>query len=249
MMTYCDLNFDKILEVCSQAAQKKLTSNDLTIPVLSFMSGKKVSRFIHQFFGDHELEDIWLNSYCVSSNFSNSQLSVHERGLIRQKVMASIAIPGIFPPIVIDQDLHVDGGVVDNLPIEPMYRFPLRHIIAISLSSNENVNVNYPELPSGRRMIWNKLTRKKTGIPGLGALIVDSMTLNSRHRQETFKSKVSLYIELDLKDVGFLDDKKWKQTVQKGQDQAEEFLRKLPETDKFWLRAALAEAAESLKAH
>lgn len=40
--------------------------------------------------------------------------------MARRMVQASIAIPGVFPPVVIDSQLHVDGGVVDNLPIEPM---------------------------------------------------------------------------------------------------------------------------------
>jgi NTE family protein len=133
---------------------------------------------------------------------------VHDKRSIYQKVTASIAIPGIFPPVVLDQELHVDGGVVDNLPIEPMYRFPLRHIIAISLSNHSNSQIDCPEIPSARTLLWEKLRRKKRpNIPSIGSLIVDSLTLNSRQRQDSSKSKASLYIELDLKGVNMLDDK------------------------------------------
>lgn len=34
-------------------------------------------------------------------------------------VMASTAIPGVFPPVLIDRDLYVDGGVVQNTPLKP----------------------------------------------------------------------------------------------------------------------------------
>jgi NTE family protein len=249
MMTYSDFDFDKIHTICEQAASQKLMSNDYTFPVLSFMSGKKVFKYIRELFGGYDMEDLWVNSYCVSSNFSNAGASVHQRGPIGQKIMASIAIPGIFPPIVIDKELHVDGGVVDNLPIEPMYNFPLRHIIAISLSSHTNYDISYSELPSARKLIWNRLSGKKTGnIPGIGSMIVDSLTLNSRQKQDTAKSKASLYIELDLKGIGILDDKKWKETLTKGKIQVEEYLRKLPEAEKFWLQEQLKETAEELKA-
>jgi NTE family protein len=249
MMTYCDFDFDKIHAICEESAKKKLTSYDYTFPILSFMSGRKVLNYIREVFGDYHLEDIWVNSYCVSSNFTNAGACVHDRGPLLQKIMASIAIPGIFPPIVIDNELHVDGCVVDNLPIEPMYRFPLRHIIAISLSGSTSYDIGYSELPSARKLIWNRLSGKKAdNIPGIGALIVDSLTLNSRQRQEHSKSKASLYIELDLKGVNLLDDKKWRQTMLKGKTQAEEFLQKLKESEKFWLQEPLIEVADELKA-
>jgi NTE family protein len=152
-------------------------------------------------------------------------------------VTASIAIPGVFPPVVIDQQLHVDGGVVDNLPIEPMYRYPVRHIIAISLSGLETRTIDYPETPSAGMLIWDKLTRRrKYKIPGISSLIINSLTLNSRQKQENTKAKVSLYFEMDLKGVGLLDDKKWSQTIEKGYEQMKSFLENLPDEEKFWLK-------------
>lgn len=240
LMSYSDFDFAVIHRVCEESVRRKLTSKDFTLPITSLMSGKKVYNFIREMFGYHELEDIWINSYCVSSNFSRSGASVHEKGSIHQKITASIAIPGIFPPVIIDQELHVDGGVVDNLPIEPMYRFPLRHIIAISLSNHTNTQLECQEIPSARRILWDRIRgKKRPNIPGIGSLIVDSLTLNSRQRQDHSKSKASLYIELDLKGVNFLDDKQWQKTIVKGKTQAEEFLKHLPAAKKFWLQEGL----------
>jgi predicted acylesterase/phospholipase RssA len=248
-MAFCDLDFNRITEVCETGVKHKLTSNDYTMPLLSFMSGRKVNRFINKLLGAHDMEDLWINAYTVSSNFSHSGASVHEYGPIKQKVMASIAIPGIFPPVVINNELHVDGGVVNNLPIEPMYRFPLKHIIAISLSGQMKLEVDYQELPSARKLIWQRLLGKKQqNIPGIGTLIVESLTLNSRQRQDTFKTKASLYIELDLKEVGFLDDKHWQATMHKGALQVRQFVNSLPETKKFWIKEPLKETGEELEA-
>ncbi|MEO5890077.1 MAG: patatin-like phospholipase family protein [Ferruginibacter sp.] len=235
-MSHSDFEPAKIDALCEASAKGKLTSNDFSWPVISIMSGKKMSRFMQEMFGKSELEDIWVNSYCVSTNFSSTGTNVHSRGLISKMVRASIAIPGVFPPVVIDGQLHVDGGVVDNLPIDPMYRYPVRHIIAISLSGLQNRLVDYLETPTARMLIWDKITRKrKYLIPGIGSLIMNSLTLNSRQKQENTKAKVSLYFEMDLKGVGLMDDKKWSQTIQKGYEQMKACLENLPGEEKFWL--------------
>jgi predicted acylesterase/phospholipase RssA len=235
-MSYCDFDFQKINALCQYSAKKRLTSNDYSWPLLSIMSGKKMNAFLKKMFGSSHLEDIWINSYCVSTNFSSSATKVHDKGLTSRMVQASIAIPGVFPPVVIDRQLHVDGGVVDNLPIDPMYRYPVRHIIAISLSSFTTIEVDYTDVPSVGKLIWDKLTGKKRyRIPGITSLIINSLTLNSRQKQEIAKSKVSMYVELDLKGVGLMDDKKWIQTIEKGHKQTISFLENLPDKEKFWL--------------
>jgi NTE family protein len=155
-------------------------------------------------------------------------------------VQASVAIPGVFPPVVIDRQLHVDGCVVDNLPVEPMYRYPVRHIIAISLTSMATRFVDYAETPSTSRLLWDKFTgKKKYRVPGIASLIINSLTLNSRQKQENTKANVSLYFEMDLKGVGLLDDKKWSYTMKKGHDQVKTYLETLPEEEKFWLKKTL----------
>jgi len=236
-MSHSQFDHAKANQLCETAAKKKLTSNDYSWPFVSIMSGKKVTSFMKEMFGDADLEDLWINSYCVSTNFSTAGTKVHEKGLIRQVVQASIAIPGVFPPVVIDHQLHVDGGVVDNLPIEPMYRFPVRHIVAVSLSGLTTRNVDYTEMPTAGMLLWDKITGKKRfRTPGIVSLIINSLTLNSRQKQETTKAKVSLYFEMDLKGVGLLDDKKWDSTIQKGHDQMKAFLQNLPEKEKFWVK-------------
>jgi predicted acylesterase/phospholipase RssA len=236
-MSHSDFEQKKVDALCAASAKRRLTSNDFSWPIVSIMSGKKMAGFMKEMFGESELEDIWVNSYCVSTNFSSSGTKVHDRGLTSKMVTASIAIPGVFPPVVIDQQLHVDGGVVDNLPIEPMYRYPVRHIIAISLSGLETRTIDYPETPSAGMLIWDKLTRRrKYKIPGISSLIINSLTLNSRQKQENTKAKVSLYFEMDLKGVGLLDDKKWSQTIEKGYEQMKSFLENLPDEEKFWLK-------------
>jgi NTE family protein len=233
--SYCDFDKKKIDFYSKDSADNKLTRNDYTIPLISIMSGKKMSNYLKKMMGEAHLEDFWIGSYCVSTNYSNASTRVHDRGLAWKQIEASIAIPGIYPPVVIDNQLHVDGGVVDNLPIETMYQYPVRHIIAISLTQLKSQPVSFEETPSATHILWDKINGKKQfRIPGITAILVNSLTLNSRQKQEMSKSGVAVYLEMELKGIGMLDDSRWKEIVQKGYDQMKAALEKVPQEEKFW---------------
>lgn len=232
---FCDFHLEKLAQYTRHAAVGKLTSNDFTFPVISFMSGKKVTDFVKRTMGNANLEDFWITSYCVSTNYSNATVKIHNTGLAWKQVQASIAIPGIYPPVVIDGQLHVDGGVVDNLPIEPMYSYPISHIIAISLTQLKSQPVKFSDTPDSKTILWDKITgRKKYRLPGLTSILVNSLTLNSRQKQEMSKSGVAIYLEMKLKGVGMLDDSKWKEIVEKGFEQMSETLARVPKSERFW---------------
>ena len=66
------------------------------------------------------------------------------------------------------------------------------------------------------------------------ALLINSLTLNSVQKQETTKSQVAIYLEMDLRTFGFLDWSKWQQLIEKGYQQTHNYLKKLPVEDRFW---------------
>lgn len=233
--SFSDFDCDRINFYSKESAESKLTSNDFTIPLISIMSGKKMRNYVKKMMGDTHLEDFWVGSYCISTNYSNSTIKIHERGLAWKQIEASIAIPGIYPPVVIDNQLHVDGGVIDNLPIQTMYNYPVQHIIAISLSQVRTQEVDFDETPTALQLIWSKLTgKKKYRLPGLSSILVNSLTLNSRQKQEMKKSGVAIYLEMELKGIGMLDDSRWKEIVKKGHDQMKAALESVSPEKKFW---------------
>jgi len=61
---------------------------------------------------------------------------------LQNMILASAAVPGVFPPVEIDGELFMDGGLVRNTPIEALYRKKLSAVIAISMEPEV-----YPETP------------------------------------------------------------------------------------------------------
>lgn len=234
-LTVSDFDISKAIRICQIGAERKITSNDYNLPFISLMTGKKMRSLLKEVFEETHLEDMWVNTYCVSTNYSTASLKVHESGLTRQKLEASIAIPGVFPPVIIDKHLHVDGGVMDNLPIEAMYQKPVSHVIAIALAERAEHLVDIEKIPSAWALLVNKFTKKhRYRLPKMASLLINSLTLNSVQKQVVTKSQVSLYLEMDLRKYSFLDGSKWQTLIEKGYQQTQDYLKKLPATEQFW---------------
>lgn len=60
---------------------------------------------------------------------------MYSRGSVAAAVRASAAVPGIFSPIRQDDRILIDGGVVDNLPVDVARELKSDYIIAVDLST------------------------------------------------------------------------------------------------------------------
>ncbi|MBT8207972.1 MAG: patatin-like phospholipase family protein, partial [Acidimicrobiia bacterium] len=94
---------------------------DFSFPAISLARGDKLTSGMRQGYGETQIEDAWYEFFCVSTDLTIGGLRVHKTGPLWRAVRASVAIPGIFPPVR-DDDGHVlvDGGVLSNLPTAVM---------------------------------------------------------------------------------------------------------------------------------
>lgn len=110
---------DEFVEMAEQFANPKELF-DYTLPLTSLMASKKVTRVVRELLGDVRIEDLWRPFFCVSSNLTRAEAVIHQSGPLWEAVRASIAIPGIFTPILRGDDVLVDGGVMNNFPVDVM---------------------------------------------------------------------------------------------------------------------------------
>ena len=69
--------------------------------------------------------------YVTSTNRRTGERAILSEGPLSRAILASTAIPGVFPPVEIDGDLHVDGGVSNGLDIDAAVELGATHIIAM----------------------------------------------------------------------------------------------------------------------
>src|SRR2546428_12629156 len=79
----------------------------------SLYEGNGLSRFVARHLQVHNFEDLAVPLHTVAIDLTIGTKAVFSRGALAPAVLASSAIPGVFPPVVIEGRQHLDGGLVD----------------------------------------------------------------------------------------------------------------------------------------
>lgn len=60
--------------------------------------------------------------FCVTTNLTQGEASVHSSGTLWRLVRASMTVVGLVPPVSVDGDLLIDGGYLNNIPVDVMHQ-------------------------------------------------------------------------------------------------------------------------------
>jgi NTE family protein len=141
--------------------------DDYTLPLVSLVSGRKVSRLIRNEVGDVAIEDLPLPYFCVSTNLSSGQLAVHRRGPLWRWLRASVSIPGVLPPIIENGELFVDGATINNLPVDVMRESGIGRVIGVDVGADRTFttdSVDSDAPPLWRVLKWFRSRKQRINI-------------------------------------------------------------------------------------
>lgn len=113
--------------------------------VLSFMDirlnggvlkGEKLMNFFKSHFMDRNIEELTLPFGSVATSLTTGNEIWMREGSTVDAVRASIALPGLFTPVIQDQDILVDGGLVNPVPVSLARAMGADLLIAVDLNSD-----------------------------------------------------------------------------------------------------------------
>jgi len=121
--------------------QKKLAQNmrwrkitKIKLPRFGLVSNLNLKKFIIQTIGrDQQIQRANIPLAIITTNIETGEKVVLKKGDLAEAIMASSAIPGIFSPVTINNQMLVDGGLTENVPISPLKQMDADIIIAIDL--------------------------------------------------------------------------------------------------------------------
>jgi NTE family protein len=126
---------DDLIGLAGPVLQRADWGKDFTIPLLSLLSIRKAVPAIEALFGELDLADTPIPCFVTTVDLSDCRTVVHDTGSAARWVRASASPPGLWPPVIADDGhVHVDGGVLDNLPVEEMRARGTDAVIAINVS-------------------------------------------------------------------------------------------------------------------
>ncbi len=101
----------------------------------SYIPREKVEKSIESLFGDKCLEELPVKLAIIASDLNNAKKVIITDGKISDAVKASIAIAGIFPSVKIEGKILIDGGYVNQIPVEDAFKLGADVVIAVDVSS------------------------------------------------------------------------------------------------------------------
>lgn len=125
-------------------AIKKLV--DLNNPKRSLLKGKKAYKYIKNWVGDSTFKDTRIPFRIIATDLANGEEVVLKRGSLADAVMASISVPGIFPPVKINSRYLVDGGVLNCTPVNVLEEMGADIIIGVDLIIKRKVELDKPSM-------------------------------------------------------------------------------------------------------
>lgn len=136
----------EILEVTKEFKEPRYIWSmiDLTFPLLGFIKGDKLYKFLKKYLGDKTFYDTKVPLKIVASDVKKKEPKILDKGLLADAIMASCAMPGVFKPFKLKEEMLFDGGVINPLPTEPLFALGAKRIIAVNVTpSREDILRQY----------------------------------------------------------------------------------------------------------
>jgi NTE family protein len=229
-----DIPARAMIDAARYAFRESPTGDYNIVPLISLISGNRLRRVIDSAVvdsrGQHiDIEDLWKGYFCVTSNYSAAREAVHTRGPLAKSIRASVSIPGALPPVMLDGELHIDGGTFNNFPTDVMDRRGAARIIGVDLLRDRGLRYEIDEVPGALELMRDTLRgrARRYRLPSLTTLLLNTSLMYSYARQQEAQSLVDLHFAPSVYTFGMLDWWQFDKIVDAGYRHGVEQLDKL----------------------
>lgn len=217
-----NLSVDEIIDNLKKYVILNKKFNDYTLPAVSLLAGKGWGDALKAIFGEQTfIEDLWRPFFCVASNFTQRRIELLSSGSLYKSVRASAALPGVVPPISNERDeLLIDGGIFNNLPVDIMRRhFSPCEIIAVRVSPFSDVHAHIPDgVISGVKRYLSRFSKEpiKQTLPNITEILIGAITLCNDEQELIQLANANHALDINLSQFNILDFSKYVQLIDIG---------------------------------
>jgi len=212
---------------------------DYTFPLLSLSAGKRVNRLLRREFGELQIEDLRLPFFCVSANLTGGQLTVHQRGSLWLWLRASVAIPGVLPPVFTNGSVYVDGATLNNLPVDVMRDTMDGTVLAVDVGADRTLQteMELTEMPALWAIpSWLRRDRRRINVV---QILLRSGMINTAATTTTQRELADVVIKPPLEHIDLLDWRAFERVVEIGYRHASENM------EQYWAAVTRNQSSEA----
>lgn len=144
--------------------------------------------------------------FCVATDVENGKEVILDSGILAQSMIASGAIPSLYNPIQIDGKLLVDGGVVNNYPIEHIKELGVDIVIGVDVQDG---------------------LKDRNELKGATSVLVQISNFAMISKMESKKNLTDIYIKPDIKGYNVISFDKGNEIIPKGVEAANQLISQL----------------------
>lgn len=116
---------------------------DFSFSTQGLVKGERIFNEIKEFITDVNIEDLPIKYTATAFDIANGREVVFDKGSLFNAIRASISIPTIFTPLTLGDSVFIDGGVVNNIPINTAKRVENDIVIAVNVNAGVTDDIVY----------------------------------------------------------------------------------------------------------
>lgn len=151
--------------LCSLSKIDMFNLVDFTLSTNGIIKADKVLKEIQKFIPDQKIEDLPIKYAAVATDIKKGEEVVIAKGSLFEAIRSSISIPMVITPVLKNETLFVDGGVLNPVPTNRVFRSDGDILVAVNVTAQipyekpkvDNLNIGYFEqLTNGKLSAFQK---------------------------------------------------------------------------------------------
>lgn len=143
---------------------------------------------------------------CIATNVETGEEVVLNKGTLTKCLLASGALPTLYNPVEIDGKMLIDGGVVNNYPVEELIKKGANIIIGVDVQDG---------------------LKKLSDIKGATGILSQVTNFSMIEKMDKKRALTTIYIKPDIKGYTVVSFEKGTEIVKKGEEEARNHLNDL----------------------
>jgi NTE family protein len=203
---------------------------DFSFSNQGLIKGDRVLKTMKKFIPDNNIEDLKIKYTATAFDMVHNKEIVFKEGSLYNAIRASISIPTVFTPVINGNSVLVDGGVVNNIPINNAIRTKNDVLIAVYVNADVPVHhINISEKRKRQDLYIQKINKFRKSIYKSNSidqrkkfhyfnLINDTIAVMTNHQATTLikNTPPDILVEISKKTCGTFDFYKTEELVETG---------------------------------
>lgn len=206
------------------APKRFLSFHNFNLFHASLMKGDDMDRMLRELLGDKTFADCKIPFSCTAVDIESGRPVNLTQGFLWPAVRASASLPFILPPVFLNNQVLVDGGVIDNLPLSELRLFKTQVVMGVgvnNLQAQQSLSVEIFKRYYGtkKRTLFGRIITRKVNDRLRFMAMIAMRTLEIAMKEATHlrvkQAKPDLLIEANIP-IGLIEMEKGKEAIEKG---------------------------------